>query len=135
MYIRFPFDRHALLGVIRSHSGYIAGYVAAVSAALFAYLFLWNGQAIPLYLVVPFLVHSLCIVLANNITYSTLRQGYLQRLLVNLTWAVLAGVVIFLFMQHDFSVRTLSWIVPVQLLLFISLSLTLGWGRSRELYD
>jgi hypothetical protein len=135
MYIRYPFDRQALLGAIRGYSGYLAGYAAAVTAALFAYLFLWNGQAIPLYLAVPFLVHSLCIVLVNNITYSTLRQGYLQRLLVNLTWAVLAGVVIFLFMQHDFSVRTLSWIVPVQLLLFICMSLTLSWGRNRDLYD
>jgi len=134
MYIRYPFDRQALLGAVRAHSGYIAGYTAAVAAALFAYLALWNGQAIPLYLAVPFLVQSLCIVLANNITYSTLRQGYLQRLLVNLTRAVLAGGVIFLFLQHDFSIRTLSWIVPVQLLLFIGLSLTLGWGRRRELY-
>jgi len=134
MYIRYPFDRQAFLGTIRGYSGYIAGYVAAVSVAFFAYLCLWKGQAIPFYLAIPFLVHSLCIVMVNNITYSTLRQGYLQRLLVNLTWSVLAGAVIVLFVQHDFSITVLSWIVPVQLLMFTSMSLALSWGRSRELY-
>jgi len=134
MYIRYPFDSQALISTIKGYYGYIVSYVAAVTVALFAYLYLWNGEAIPLYLAVPFLVHSLCIVLVNNITYSTLRQGYLQRLLVNLTWSVLAGVVIFLFLKYDFSIRALSWIVPVQLLLFIGISLTLKWGRSRELY-
>jgi len=133
-YLKYPFDLKALLGRAWKVSGFIAAYLLAVASAIFAYLFLWKGETIPPSLVIPFLIHAFCIILVNNITYSTLRQGYLKRLLTNLTWAVLAGIALFLLVQLDFSIRVLSWIVPLQLLLFVSLTLTRGWGSKRDLY-
>lgn len=134
IYIRYPFDRQMLLPTVWRFSGIIAAYAAALSIALFAYLFLWYGEKVPPYLAVPFLIHSLCIILVNNITYSALRQGYLQRLLTNLTWSLLAGVVSMTLLRSDAAVGILAWLVPTQLLVFIILSLSFSWGRSRELY-
>lgn len=134
MYLKYPFDLQTLINTARNESILVAAYVLSVSSALFGYLFLWKGESISPYLVVPFLIHALCIIIVNNVTYSTLRQGYLNRLLTNLTWAVLSGAALCLIVYHEFSIRLLSWLVPIQLLLFIVLSLTLAWGQRRDLY-
>lgn len=134
VYLKYPFDRQTLVGTIKSFSGFICAYVAVVSLAFFVYLLIWKGGALSFYLTIPFLLHALCVILVNNITYSALRQGYLQKLLTNLSWAVLAGGALFLLLQTRFSISALPWLVPLQLLLFITLSLTLDWGRRRELH-
>lgn len=113
---------------------FLIGYVAALLLSFFAYLLLWKGALIPVYLALPFLVHALCILPVNNLTYSMLRQGYLHRLLVNLALSVIVGLVLVLVLQYEFSVNTLALVVPLQLLLLVSLSLSLDWGRRRVLY-
>jgi hypothetical protein len=95
---------------------------------------LWKGRQIPAYLAAPFLVHAVIIILANNITYSTLRQGYLRRLLMNLSFAVVAGLSLSVFLRFNFSAALLSWVVPIQLFILLSTTFILKWGKPREIY-
>jgi hypothetical protein len=133
-YIKYPFDFQAIFNQIRKHVKFVFGYILVVALCLYIYINFWKGQHIPFYLLLPFLAHSLFIILANNITYSTLRQGYLQQLLSNLGIAVLAGLLVTVFVQFNLNAMTLSLIVPIQLLIFITMSFILKWGRTRELY-
>lgn len=134
VYIKYPLDRTALLGNFKKNAIFVLGYISVIVLSVYIYINLWNGQNIPFYLALPFCIHSSCIILANNITYSSLRQGYLGRLLLNLSVAVLIGLLLAFLVYYDFSVRTLSWIVPIQLIIFISVTFVLKSGRSRELY-
>lgn len=134
MYISYPCDIRQLLGSLVKRWPLAAGYVAALALALALYLVLWKGTDISPWLLLPFLLHTLAIILVNNITYSALRQGYLRRLLINLAVAVSVGLAVAVQLHFDFNVFVLAWIVPVQLLVFISLTFALNWGRTRQLY-
>ena len=135
IFIRYPFNFQDILNTLRKYSFVIAGYFIVVLLTLCIYTYLWKGENIPGYLLGPFLIHSLSIVLVNNITYSALRQGFLRRLLVNLSFSVLAGLFFSIYLFTNFTIGALSWVVPAQLLLFITMSLVIGWGQSRELYS
>lgn len=133
-YIKYPFSSKDIFKILKKYAVFIAGYFTAILLAFYAYLHLWKGTGIPWHLVVPFFVHSLCIVLVNNISYSALRQGYLHRLLLNLLYSVLTGLFLGAIIFVNFNVGSLSLIVPAQLLLFVTLSLVMGWGQRKELY-
>jgi len=134
IYISYPCDIRQLLGALVKHGPLAAGYVAALALSMYVYLLLWKGPDISPWLLLPFLLHTMVIVLVNNITYSALRQGYLRRLLTNLALAVSVGLAVAVQLHFGFNVFALAWIVPVQLLVFITLTFALNWGRTRQLY-
>lgn len=135
MYLRYPFTLRELMRGSAQGVAVLGCYGASLVAALAVYTLLWNGPAFPRFLLVPFLVHGFCVIMANNITYSTLRQGYLRALLRNLSAAVVAGCLLAAYVQFDASLAAVAWIVPVQLMTFILLSVFLEWGQPRELHD
>jgi len=134
IYIKSPFDHRAILDELKRHTVYVFGYIAVITLSMYCYVNFWKGHPIPFTLALPFLIQTMCIILVNNITYSVLRHGYLRRLLTNLSFSVLVGLLISTAMQFNFSALTLSWIVPVQVLTFVTLSFALKWGETRELY-
>lgn len=133
-FIRYPFDLHQLAGFVRKYAACLTGYIAALTLAIWAYVSLWSGLTISLHLAIPFLLQTLCILLVNNLTYSAIRQGYLRRLLINLSLSVAAGLSIAAFFQFKFDAIALAWLVPAQLLTLIILSLGLKWGKPSEIY-
>lgn len=134
LYLRYPFRRREIPARLARHGLLITGYVAVMALVLLVYTRLRVGTDVSPWLLAPFLVHAVAIILVNNLTYSALRQGYLRRLLVNLALAVAAGLAMAAFLPFGFDLYLLAWIVPVQLLVFIALTFALDWGRAREIY-
>jgi hypothetical protein len=134
LYLKQPLDYRLL----RPRAGRLAlggaAFCGGVGLSLLFYLGFWKGEGIPPQLALPFLVHALCIMLVNHITYSSLRQGYLQRLLMQLLISLAGGAFVVMWLGFNFSLLTLSWLVPIQLLAFVLLSLLLPRGTRRELY-
>lgn len=132
-YLKYPFSVNAIISKCLKNAPIFLFYAALVLLAFLAYSGLWKGSAISPNLLIPFFVHSLFILLANNITYSALRQGYLRRLLMNLAISAFSGLVMAIVVLR-FDVMLLAWAVPLQLLVFIILTLLFKWGRPVGLY-
>lgn len=133
-YIKYPFDQKMIFSWLRNKISVILVYISMLALALYMYTYLWSGRMFPFYLMIPFVVHSLCIIVANNITYSSLRQGYLRRLLSNLAISLVAGLSLTLLACLKFTIIYLAWIVPLQLMVFIALTFSLKWGRQVGLH-
>lgn len=134
VYVQYPFTVRSLSLRIKKYSFSVLGYIAAFIGLLYAYIKVWSGQADPLSLAPPFLLNALLIIVANNISYSMLRQGYLNKLIVNMIAAVVIGVSLSILLRVGGNTYALSWIVPIQMASFIILSLTTTWGERIELY-
>lgn len=133
-YIKYPFTMLALLSQFKRYKMFFLGYVVLFVVLIFAYMKFWNGQTSPSFLALPFLLNALLIIFANNIMYSMLRQGYLHKLVVNLALAVMMGLFFSLVFIGGINIYLLSWIVPVQVLIFLLLSFSAKWGKSIELH-
>lgn len=131
-YIRYPFTLEGMMSQLKRYRLYLVGYLLALMTLLYAYMKLWIGQADPLYLAPPFLLHALLMLFANNVTYSMLRQGYLGKLILNLSMAVAIGGLVSI-SGGAVSIYVLSWIVPLQLATFMATSLAANWGKRIEL--
>lgn len=133
-YVQYPFTIRLIGSQFKRYKLFFIGYVPLFIVLIYAYMKFWNGKSSPYYLAVPFLLNSLLIIFANNITYSMLRQGYLQRLIVNMLVAVITGLLLALTIKDGINVYVLSWIVPIQMVTFLILSLSTKWGKSIELH-
>lgn len=134
-YVRYPFTLHSLLVQLKRFKFFLPGYALLLAVLMYAYTIFWNGTTSPLYLVPPFLLNALIMIFANNISYSMLRQGYLQRLIVNMILAVMTGFLLTLLFMGGINMYLLSWIVPIQMIVFVALSLTAQWGKNIELHS
>jgi hypothetical protein len=133
-YLHYPVEYGALWQGTRRNAARIAGYLLSCGVAALLYTRVWKGAAIPWLLVLPFLLHALLILPANNLTYSMLRQGYLGGLVRKLAWSGAAGAALVLLLGAARDLTALPWLIPAQLLAFILQGLCLGWGKQRVLY-
>jgi hypothetical protein len=134
IYIRYPFTSNEILRKVSNNIIYWIGYLAIIVLALFIYDLMWKGTPVPLYLKLSIIINSASIFLINNITYSMLRQGYLNMLTRNLFYSVLIGIVPVLYLIGNFSILVLSLIIPIQVSVFIMMAVFVNWENNRVIH-
>jgi len=133
-YVRYPIKFGELQKILQKFAALIAAYLLLFFFAVAGYTMIWKGSGVPWLLVLPFLLHSLFILPANNLTFSMLRQGYLDGLIMKLASSAAVGLVVVILVSVYRDITILAWLVPVQLLAFILLGLFFNWGRHKALY-
>lgn len=135
MYIQYPFSGATIFQQMKKYRLYILTYGLLLVVVITMYRKFWNGSPIPVYVIIPFLLHALLVIFTNNVTYSMLRQEYLSRLLLNLIFSIAVGVLYFVFtLIKGIDIYALAWVVPIQLISFLILSLYTKWGKQKDLY-
>jgi hypothetical protein len=142
VYISYPYNLKKFYSLTRSNLNrrvlfiLLGLAILGPTLMLLTYTKFWSGSLIAFTTTLPFLVHSLCIFPTYVITYSMMRQGYLSGLLRNLSISFFVGILTcFVTFYGKLSwEQTLPWLVPIQLLTFITLTFLLKWGVKRELY-
>jgi len=103
---------------------FIAGTVVGVLV-----LPLFNGTRIDFATALPFFLQLPLILWANLITYSMQSQGRLSMLVTHALLAGVAGLLFIAGLVVADSHRMLSWLVPIQLSIFILLGLLRPWNK------
>jgi hypothetical protein len=134
LHLRYPFVVRGLLTAAASRRWLIVAYVLAVVLSLAAYGVVWRGAPLPSVLLASAAASGLLTLPANVLTYSMIRQGDIRGLVRNLAVAVTIGlgVILAAYMFDAPMVFVLS--VPLQLGIFVSLSLTSSWLARQHSY-
>lgn len=138
LFVKYPYGVGGTRSRLRQTLFYVgmvvAMFVLIVPASLI-YRELWSTGRISWEEFLPFLVVSALILLPNIVTYSMLRQGYLQGLLRNQTLAVFCGAlwVVAVILLFTAGLAYLPTMIIIQLGGFTALSVLLAWGRQRDL--
>ncbi len=134
LHLRYPFAARDLLTTAATRRWLTLGYVAAVPLSLAAYSIVWRGSPLPVILFASVAVSALLILPANALTYSMIRQGHLRALVRNLAVAVTIGLGTVV-ASYSFNVPMMFVVaVPLQLVVFVLLTLTSSWLASEHPY-
>ncbi len=89
------------------------------SLGMFFYSFLWKGDdIISVYLLLPYLVHVLLIIVVNMITVGFLMDQKINNLIKNLIFSITIGLVTLLIVVLFKITNGILWAIPIQLLTF-----------------
>lgn len=135
VFISYPIYPQVIYKQFQKYIVWIVSFVVILFVLWFFYISIWSGEHISWNFAIPFLINSIFIFGVNNITYSMIRQGYLVGLLRNLSCSITIGLLIVLVFYVTKQVIILTWVIPIQLILFTFFVFIFPWGRRRELYE
>ena len=112
-------SKEKYLSVFSKYKNFILLAILIASLGMFFYSFLWKGDdVISVYLLLPYLVHVLLIIVVNMITVGFLMDQKINNLIKNLVFSITAGLVT-LFIVFVFQITNgILWAIPIQLLTF-----------------
>lgn len=112
-------SKEKFLYLISRYKFFILLATLFASLGIFFYSFLWNGDdIISVYLLLPYLVHVLLIIVVNMITLGFLMDQKINNLIKNLIISITTGVITLLIVALFKISNGILWAIPIQLVTF-----------------